>query len=56
MSEAGAAAARRGLLWSPALRAVNQTLHLSAAGVVVGSAIFMRLIMIPRPEATGAAA
>lgn len=56
MRLAAAAAERRGLLGSPALRAVNQTLHLSAAGVMVGSAIFMRLIMIPRLEATGAAA
>lgn len=57
MSGAGAAAAeRRGLLWSPTVRVLTQLLHLSAAGVIVGSAIFMRLIMIPRLEATGAAA
>lgn len=37
-----------GLLWSRGLRLVNQLLHLSAAGVIVGSPIFMRLVMIPR--------
>lgn len=56
MSTGRAAVERRGLLWSPTVRVVNQLLHLSAAGLLVGSAIFMRLIMIPRLEATGAAA
>lgn len=55
MSGAGAAGERRELLRSPSWRVLSQLLHLSAAGVIVGSAIFMRLVMTPRLEATGAA-
>jgi uncharacterized membrane protein len=49
------ARATRDTLSSPWLRLITQALHLAAAGVIVGSAIFMRAIMIPRLEAAGAA-
>lgn len=45
----------RGPLSSLGLRVINQWLHLSAAGVIVGSAIFIRVIMISRLEDQGAA-
>lgn len=41
-----------GLRGSVGLRTVIQWLHLSAAAVIVASAIFMRLIMIPLLQAT----
>ncbi|MGQ0669021.1 MAG: hypothetical protein ACT4PO_05025 [Actinomycetota bacterium] len=43
-----------GPLWSVGLRLTNQWLHLSAAGVAIGAALFQRIIMVPRLEEAGA--
>lgn len=44
----------RGPRWNVTLRWINQLLHLSAASVIVGSAVFMRVVMIPQLKAEGA--
>lgn len=54
MSGAGAAAARRGLLWSPTVRVLNQVAHLFAAAVSTAVPFFLAVIAIPRLNALGA--